>query len=185
MQSTVLSQFPTWHTPLNGFSSTGRRHVYETSMSIEEMAFYQKRSAESDIRNLILQCRERYWFAHMLIRPHAVLPKCLFDRDMPDLGDFLLPWSKFCSTYRAFLFDSQMCLFEDQRTREIRRWHAFVEKECLSRFSWDPSWVRTVLETANLIPGRTPNRGIALDDLLDDIIQDVRERNEHAKDDDA
>lgn len=178
------SQFSPWHTALD-WPASGQRHVSDSTMSEADMAFHQKRSAESDIRSLIFYCRERFCFAHHLIKPHAMLPARLFDRELLDLGDFYLPWSVFCSTYRALLFDPQMCFFEDQRTREIRRWHLFVKRECFARFAWDASWVRTVLETANLIPQRGRNRGIFLGDLFDDIIQDVKERNEHAPDDDA
>lgn len=152
-------------------------------MSIEDMAFHQKRMSETDIRELILQCRDRYCFAHELIKPHAILPDRLFDRDILDLGLFCLPWSEFCSAYRRALFDPQMCLLEDQRTRELKRWRVFVEDECFARFTKDPDWVRAVLETANLIPERGPNRDIFVGDLFADIILDIQERNEHDQDD--
>ena len=48
------------------------------SISTEDMAFHQKRCAESDIRELISQCRDRYCFAHELFKPHAILPDRLF-----------------------------------------------------------------------------------------------------------
>lgn len=160
-----------------------QRHVNDTSLSIEDMAFHQKRSAESDIRELISQCRTRYCFAHELLKPHAILPDRLFDRDMLDLGLFYLPWSAFCTAYRKFLFDPQMCLLEHQRTREIKRWRVFVEDECFARFTKNPDWIRAVLETANLIPERGQNRDLFVGDLFGDIIQDVKERNEHDQDD--
>jgi hypothetical protein len=173
------SQFSPWQAPLDISPATGQRHVNDTSLSIEDMAFHQKRSAESDIRELISQCRDRYCFAHELLKPHAILPDRLFDREMLDLGLFYLPWSAFCSAYRRSLFDPQMCLLEDQRTREIRRWQVFVERECFARFTKDPDWVRAVLESANLIPLRGPHRDTFVGDLFDDIIQDVKERNEY------
>ncbi len=183
MHPPAHSQFSPWHAPPDDHPSSGKRHVSDTSISVEDMAFHQKRCAESDIRELISQCRDRYCFAHELLKPHAILPDRLFDRDMLDLGLFYLPWSAFCSAYRKFLFDPQMCLLEDQRTREIRRWRVFVEAECFARFTKDPDWVRAVLETANLIPERGPNRDTFVGDLFDDIIQDVKERNEYDHDD--
>jgi hypothetical protein len=177
------SQFSPWQAPLDISPATGQRHVNDTSLSIEDMAFHQKRSAESDIRELISQCRDRYCFAHELLKPHAILPDRLFDREMLDLGLFYLPWSGFCTAYRKSLFDPQMCLLEDQREREIRRWQVFVERECFARFTKDPDWVRAVLETANLIPLRGPHRDTFVGDLFDDIIQDVKERNEYDHDD--
>ena len=183
MHELAQSPFVAWPVTLAAEQVGGQRHVSDTSMSIEDMAFHQKRMSETDIWELILQCRDRYCFAHELIKPHAILPDRLFDRDMLDLGLFYLPWSEFCSAYRKFLFDPQMCLLEDQRTREIRRWRIFVEKECLARFTKDPDWIRAVLETANLIPERGPNREIFVGDLFDDIIQDVKERNEYDHDD--
>lgn len=163
--------------------TSGQRHVSDTSISTEDMAFHQKRCAESDIRELITQCRDRYCFAHELIKPHAVLPERLFDRAVLDLGNFYLPWSEFCSAYRRVLFDPQMCLLEDQRTRELRRWRLFVEAECFARFTKHPDRVRAVLETASLIPERGPNRDIFVGDLFGDIIQDIQERNDHDHDD--
>lgn len=176
------SQFSPWHAPIDGPSPRGQRHVSDTSISVKDMAFHQKRCAESDIRELISQCRDCYCFAHELLKPHAVLPDRLFDRDMLDLGNFYLPWSAFCSAYRESLFDPQMCLLEDQRTREIRRWQVFVEKECFARFTKDPDWVRCVLETANLIPLRRPDCELFVGGLFDDIIQDVTERTENDQD---
>lgn len=178
MQPHAHIQFSPWQAPIDT-PAAGQRHVNDTSLSIEDMAFHQKRWAEADIRELIWQCRDRYCFAHELIKPHAVLPDRLFDRDILDLGLFYLPWSAFCSAYRRAVFDPQMCLLEDQRTREIRRWRVFVERECFARFTKDPDWVRAVLETANLIPEHGPNRDIFVGDLFDDIIQDVKERNEY------
>ena len=177
------SQFSPWQAPLDARPTHGQRHVNDASMSIEDMAFHQKRCTEADIRELISQCRDRYCYAHELIKPHAILPDRLFDRDMLDLSNFYLPWSAFCSAYRKSLFDPQMCLLEDQRTREIRRWRLFVEDECFARFTKDPDWVRAVLETANIIPLRGPYRDTFVGDLFDDIIQDVQERNEHDQDD--
>lgn len=183
MLEPALSPFAAWPITLAAERMGGQRHVSDTSISIEDMAFHQKRCAESDIRELISQCRDRYCFAHELIKPHAQLPDRLFDRDTLNLGEFYLPWSEFCSAYRRALFSPQMGLFEDQRECELRRWRVFVENECFARFTKDPDWVRAVLETANLIPERGPNRDIFVGDLFDDIIQDVKERNEHDQDD--
>ena len=182
MQPHAHSQFSPWQAPLD-ITPTRQRHVNDTSMSVEDMAFYQKRGAEADIRELIWHCRDRYCFAHELIKPHASLPDRLFDRDMLDLGCFLLPWSAFCTAYRKSMFDPQMCLLEDQHDREIRRWRLFVEDECIARFIKHPEWVRAVLETANLIPERGQSRDIYIGNLFDDIIQDVNERNENEQDD--
>lgn len=183
MHELAQSPFAAWPITLAAEHMGGQRHVSDTSMSIEDMAFHQKRMSETDIWELILQCRDRYCFAHELIKPHAILPDRLFDREMLDLGNFILPWSEFCSAYRRAVFDPQMCLLEDQRTREIRRWRVFVEDECFARFTKDPDWVRAVLETANLIPLRGPHRDTFVGDLFEDIIQDVKERNEHDQDD--
>ena len=172
------SQFSPWQAPHDDPSTRSHRHVSDASMSMDDMAFHQKRSADGDIRELITQCRDRYCFAHELIRPHAILPDRLFDRDMLDLGCFVLPWSEFCSAYRRFLFSPQMGLFEDQRESELRRWRVFVEDECFARFARKPEWIRAVLETANLIPLRGPHRDTFVGDLFDDIIQDLQERNE-------
>jgi len=161
----------------------GQRHVSHTSISTDDMAFHQKRSAEGDIKELILQCRDRYCFALELLKPHASYPERLFDRDMLDVGVFILPWSEICSAYRRFLFNPQMGLFENQRDCELRRWREFVEKECFARFTQHPEWIRTVLETANLIPERGANRDMFIGDLFDDIIQDVTERNGNDQDD--
>ncbi len=125
-------------------------------MSGAEMAFRLKRGAEANSRELIWQCRESYCFAPEPISPHAVLPDRLFDRDMLDLCLFYLPWSKPCSALLRAFFDPQMCLIEDQRTRETRRWRSFVENEVFARF---------------------------VGDLFDDIIQDVKERSDHEDDD--
>lgn len=183
MHDPAPSQFATSRY-LQALEASGRRrHVSDTSMSIEDMIFFQNRSAEADIRELIAQCRDRYCFAHELIKPHAALPERLFDREMLDVGPFLLPWSRFCSAYRKFLFDPQMCLLEDQRIRELHRWRLLVEDECFARFIKQPEWVRAVLETANLIPERGPDRSLFIGDLFDDIIQDVNERNENDQDD--
>lgn len=183
MHELAQSPFVAWPITLAVEQTGGQRHVSDNSMSIDDMAFHQKRSAECDIRELIAQCRDRYCFAHELIKPHAILPERLFDRDVLDLGLFYLPWSALCSAYRKFLFDPQMCLLEDQRTRELHRWRLFVEKDCFARFTRHPDRIRAVLETASLIPERGPNRDIFVGDLFDDIIQDVNERNGHDQDD--
>jgi len=183
MYEPAQSPFVAWPLTLAEHQTRGQRHVSDTSISTEDMAFHQKRCAESDIRELISQCRDRYCFAHELIKPHAQLPDRLFDRDMLNLGEFYLPWSEFCSAYRRALFSPQMSLFEDQRECELRRWREFVEKECFDRFTRHPEWIRTVLETANLIPERGPNRDLFIGDLFDDIIQDVTERNRNEHDD--
>jgi hypothetical protein len=148
-------------------------------MSVEDMAFHQKRCAENDIRELISQCRDRYCFAHELIRPHAELPDRLFERDMLDIGLFLLPWSALCSAWRRHFFDPQMCMLEDQRTRELHRWRVFVEDEVFARFTKHPDRVRCVLETANLIPLRRSGYEFSINDLFDDIIQDHIERSDN------
>ncbi|BDI59537.1 hypothetical protein [Qipengyuania nanhaisediminis] len=182
MQNPAQSQFAAW--PYTHVSShlNGQRHVSDTSMSIEDMAFYQKRAAETDIRELIAQCRDRYCFAHELLKPHAVLPERLFDRDMLDIGPLLLPWSHFCSSYRNALFDPQMSLLDDQRARELQRWRLFVEQECFARFTKHPDWARAVLVAANLIPEREQDRDFFVGDLFADIIQDVTERTENGED---
>lgn len=172
------SQFSLSQAPLDA-PATGQRHVSDTAMSEADMAFHQKRGAEADIRELIAQCRDRYCFAHELIRPHAELPDRLFDRDMLDLGLFYLPWSELCSGWRRAFFDPQMCLLEDQRTRELQRWRSFVEGEVFARFLKHPDWVRCVLETANLIPLRRHDYELFVGDLFDDIIQDHIERSDH------
>ena len=183
MHDPATSPFAAWPITHAVEPMGSQRHVSDTSISIEDMAFHQKRCTEIDLRELISQCRDRYCFAFELIKPHAILPDRLFDRDMLDLGNFYLPWSAFCSAYRKFLFDPQMALFEDQCERELQRWRVFVEKECFARFTKDPEWVRAVLETANLIPLRRPDYELFVGDLFDDIIQDVKERNEYDHDD--
>ena len=174
-------QFSPWQAPPDA-PVTGQRHVSDGTMSEADMAFHQKRCAEWDIRELISQCRDRYCFAHELIRPHAELPDRLFDREMLDIGLFLLPWSALCTAWRRHFFDPQMCLLEDQRTRELRRWRVFVEDEVFARFTKHPDWVRGVLETANLIPLRRHDYELFIGDLFDDIIQDLIERSDHDDD---
>ena len=183
MPEPAQSQFVAWPSLLTLEQVRGPRNVSDTSMSIEDMAFYQKRTAESDIRELISQCRDRYCFAHELIKPHAALPDRLFDREVLDIGPFLLPWSEILSAWRRQFFNPQMCLLEDQRTRELHRWRVFVEDEVFARFTKDPDWVRCVLETANLIPLRRSDFEFFIGDLFDDIIQDVKERSDHGQDD--
>lgn len=184
MRPHASSQFSLWQAPPDAPSLSGQRHVSDDTMSEADLAFHQKRGAETDIRELIWQCRDRYCFAHELIKPHAALPDRLFDRDMLDLGLFYLPWSELCSAWRRTFFDPQMCLLDDQRTREIRRWRTFVEESVFARFLKHPDWVRCVLETANLIPLRRDDYELFIGDLFDDIIQDVKERNEIDQDDD-
>lgn len=179
MQAFAPSQFSPRPAIVDDFYLSGQRHVSDTSISIQDMAFHQKRCGEAQIRELIYQCRERYCFAHKLLRPHALLPDRLFNRDILDVSEFALPWSAFCSAYRRLFFDAQMSLLEDQSTRELRRWGTFLEKECFSRFTREPDHVRAVLETANLIPSRAPTRKIFVGDLFDDIIQDIEERKGH------
>lgn len=184
MQSHTLSQYSPWQsspwrTQFDRFPNYRRRYVSETSISLAEFAFHQHRSAQCDIGELIAQCRDRYRFAHELIKPHANLPERLLDRSVVDTADFYLPWSELCSAYRTHLFDPQICLFEDQRKRELRRWQAFVEHECFARFARHPEWVRSVLETARLLPERGPTRTIPIADLIGDIVQDLQERSEH------
>lgn len=183
MHDFAQNLFSAWPQSVGAEQSSGQRHVNDTSMSTEDMAFHQKRSAESDIRELISQCRDRYCFAHELLKPHAILPDRLFDSEMLDLSCFYLPWSAFCTAYRKFLFNPQMCLLDDQRERELRRWRVFVEDECFARFTRNPDWVRAVLETANLIPLRRSDYEFFIGDLFDDIIQDVQERNGQEQDD--
>lgn len=91
MPEPAQSQFEDWPFPIPMERVHSARHLSETSMSIEDMAFYQKRTAENDIRELISRCRDRYCFAHKLIKPHAPLPDRLFDRELLDIGPFLLP----------------------------------------------------------------------------------------------
>lgn len=179
MPQHARSQFVAWPYLLALEHVRGPRHVSDTSMSIEDMALYQKRTAEGDIRELIAQRRDRYCFAHELIKPHAALPDRLFDRAMLDIGPFLLPWSELISAWRRQFFDPQMCLLEDQRIRELRRRRVFVEDEVFARFTRDPDWVRCVLETANLIPLRRSDYELSVGDLLGDIIQDVKERSDN------
>lgn len=145
--------------------------------------FHQNRCAKADIEALIVQCRGRYCSAHELIKPHANLPEGLFDRFIIDPAAFHLPWSKLCSAYRKHHFDPQICFFEDQRRRELRRWQDFVQRECFARFDRRPEWICAVLETAELIPQRGPTRTIPVADLFGDIIQNIEERSEHDQED--
>ena len=77
------------------------------------------------------------------------------------------------------MHDRIPCLFEDQRSRELRRWRVFVEHGVFARFNEYPDWIRCVLETANLIPSRRSDYELFVGDLFDDIIQDHIERSDH------
>ena len=58
----------------------------------------------------------------------------------------------------------------------------FADKECFARFTRHPEWVRAVLETANLIPERGPNRDLFVGDLFDDFLKNIQAMNEDGPD---
>nr|WP_137677797.1 hypothetical protein [Parerythrobacter lutipelagi] len=153
-------------------------HVSDHSISHDEFAFHQKRSAEADLKELIWLCRDRYVYVLALIKPHALPPESLFDRSALDLANFHLAWSRLCAGYREIAFDQQIDLFEAQRGREIQKWVEFVDRKCFARFKRDPEWTRCVLETANLLEDRPIERELDLAHLIDDIIEDLKERND-------
>lgn len=176
MENLECGPFTAWPGLRAACERSGKRHVCENTISADELAFHQKRCTEADLHELINRCRDRYGYALELIRPHARLPDWLFDRDSNDLGGFYLAWSQFCAAFRRVLFNPQICLFENHRERELRRWRAVVEKECFEPVTQDADWVRTVLETAHLIPDRGPDRELYIGHLFEDIIQDMTER---------
>ncbi len=158
------------------FRPTGQLHVSDATMSLDEMVFHQKRSSESDLKELIWLCRQRYCYAVELINPRANPPDSLFDRSALDLGEFYLPWAGFCSHYRRLLFDPQIDLFEDQRAREHRKWGSFLEKECFARVTERPDWTRCVLETAGLLEAMSPGREVHIVDVFDELSQRMEVR---------
>jgi hypothetical protein len=151
-------------------------HVSDGSISASEMAFYQKRSSESDLKELIWLCRERYCYAFELTNSRANAPDSLFDRSVLDLGEFYLPWSGLCSLYRRLVFDPQIDFFEEQRTREMRKWEGFLEKECFARVSALSDWTRCVLETAGLLEARSTERYVRIADVFGELIECMEAR---------
>jgi hypothetical protein len=131
---------------------------------------------ESNLLELIWLCRDRFTFAHRLLRPHTRLPEILDDRSAIMLDGFYLGWSRICTTYRRLQFDAQVDMFSNQRDSELRRWRGFLEKECFFRFTSDPEHVHCVLKTARIRPEPAERCRITIDELIDDIIQDLEER---------
>lgn len=156
-------------------------HVSDHTISCDEFAFHQKRTAEADLKELIWLCRDQYVYALTLIKPHASPPDSLYDRSALDLANFYLPWSRLCANYRQIAFDPQIGLFECQRDRELRKWNEFADRKCFARFTRDPEWTRCVLETANLLEDRPIERETDLDHLIDDINEDLKERNDYGQ----
>lgn len=158
------------------FRTIGQLHLSDATISLDEMIFHQKRSTESDLKELIWLCRERYCYATELIDPSANPPDSLFDRSALDLSEFYLPWAELCSHYRRLIFEPQIDLFEEQRCRELRKWGDFLEKECFARIMGRPDWTRCVLETAGLLPLRSADRDVYVEELFEAIIEKMEKR---------
>ncbi|WP_394730604.1 hypothetical protein [Altererythrobacter sp. GH1-8] len=176
MNPLAQSQFKAPHGLPVYFRTTGQLHLSDATISLDEMVFRQKRSAESNLKELIWLCRERYWYALKLIHPRSYPPDSLFDREALDLGEFYLPWAELCALYRRLVFEPQIDLFEAQRERELRKWHRFLEKECFERVTKCPEWTRCVLETAGLLETHSPGREVHIVEMFDAITENVEDR---------
>lgn len=131
----------------------GRRlHVSDISISREEFARHQRRSAERDLDHIISRCWDRYRYARRLIDPGAdgEIPST-----PPDLSHLYLSWDKICVAYRRYLFDPQIDLFEEQQARELARWHAFKRRYCFAPVLESSVYTRCILEWTGLLEGST------------------------------
>lgn len=177
----VRSEFasPPWH--LAHLFPGRQLHVSDRSISVDEFARYQRRSAERDLADLVWACRDRYLYAHDLIQPAARVPERLEDGSQADVTELLYPWDKLCEQYRRLVFDAQIDLFAEQQQREFDRWQRFKRNGVKERVLACPDWTRTVLKTACLLDPLTSYDPDAIDILFDSLIDTLIRRNTHAE----
>lgn len=130
-------------------------------MTEEELADYQLEHRDSELRELVHNCRRRFLAAASLLAIGGPVFDGLreaFHLQNLDLASLYPAWEMLSRRYRSELFDPQPGLFLDHGVESRRRWGVFLYEELFPHLLHENEFVRNTLRTVGLVPCKSKQK---------------------------